>query len=125
MTNNYKFTRNQRLLTAKEYATIFDNKDNFRFATANFSLIAKSNDKATPRLGIVVSKKAVKLAHERNRIKRLVREYFRLHTMELPNVDLVFMARHNIQFQTTEIINNEFGNCYRLLQRFFSKTSIS
>jgi len=47
------------------------------------------------RLGITVTKKVGK-AHERNRIKRLVREVFRRHRAALgPGLDVVFVAKRN------------------------------
>ncbi len=46
------------------------------------------------RLGIVVSKRVLKKAHERNRIKRLVREVFRLHKHGL-NKPFDLMVRLN------------------------------
>ena len=41
------------------------------------------------RLGLIVGKKAVAKASERNRIKRVIRERFRKAQNELPAVDLV------------------------------------
>ncbi len=43
----------------------------------------------TARLGLVVGKKLLKRAVDRNRLKRVVRENFRLRRPELPPCDLV------------------------------------
>ena len=45
-----------------------------------------------PRLGLVVTKRLGK-AVRRNRVKRLLREFFRRHKGALPPVDLIIMAK--------------------------------
>ncbi|CAJ0990714.1 Ribonuclease P protein component [Pantoea sp. Nvir] len=49
-----------------------------------------------PRIGFTVAKRHVKRAHERNRIKRLTRESFRLHQHELPAMDFVVIVKKGI-----------------------------
>ena len=49
------------------------------------------------RLGIVVGKRFVARAVDRNLVKRLLRESFRRWRGELPAVDLVVMLRQRIQ----------------------------
>jgi len=45
------------------------------------------------RLGLAVPRRVVRLASGRNRLKRLMREIFRLHQAALPAMDLVARVR--------------------------------
>ncbi len=49
------------------------------------------------RLGLVVAKKVAKRAHERNYIKRTIREWFRCHKDELPAKDYVVRVRQKYE----------------------------
>jgi ribonuclease P protein component len=89
------YPRNYRLLLAAQYQRVFRHcevKANDRFIT----VLAISNDLRYPRLGMVVSIKAAGNAVKRNRIKRLLRESFRLHRELLARFDLVVLVRPGI-----------------------------
>jgi ribonuclease P protein component len=58
-----------------------------------FGVTARLNDQDHPRLGLAVASKMAGGSVERNRIRRVVRESFRLHQHELPAVDIVVSAR--------------------------------
>jgi ribonuclease P protein component len=64
-----------------------------RFGDGFFAVTAKPNDTGGPRLGLAVSVKNAGGAVERNRLRRTIRESFRLHQHELPAMDLVVSAR--------------------------------
>ncbi len=49
-----------------------------------------------PRLGLVIGKESVKLSVERNRLKRLIRDSFRLHQELLAGLDIVVVARKGL-----------------------------
>lgn len=70
-----------------------------RFNTDHFLLILRKNDKDAKRLGLAVGRKAGG-AVSRNRIKRLVREFFRLNRERMPpSSDLIVVAKENIQIK--------------------------
>lgn len=61
---------------------------------ATLTIYGVENGLDHPRLGLSVSRKKVKTAAGRNRIKRLIREAFRLSKAELPaGLDLIIVPR--------------------------------
>jgi ribonuclease P protein component len=64
-----------------------------RFGNGFFAVTVISNDKTGPRLGLAVALRIARTAVERNRIRRISRESFRLHQQALPAVDIVVSAR--------------------------------
>ena len=88
------FGKNRRLLKSSDYTEVFDN-NSVRVAHPNLLILSQPNGTETSRLGLVIGKKDVPTAVARNKIKRVVRETFRL--TELPvAVDLVFLARKDL-----------------------------
>lgn len=59
-------------------------------------MLAVSGNLARPRLGLVIAKKNVARAVDRNRVKRVLRESFRHNQGLLPAVDIVILARSGI-----------------------------
>lgn len=79
------------MLDAKDFKQVFAGaaKTSDRY----FTLLARDNGLESARLGLVVSKKNIKTAVERNRIKRLIRETFRLAKARLPAKDFVVLVK--------------------------------
>ncbi len=88
------FSRELRLLTPAHYEYVFNNA--VPAVSPQLTLLARSNDSSNPRLGITIAKKRVKHAHDRNRLKRIIRESFRLQRQSLPNVDIVVVAKSGL-----------------------------
>lgn len=56
-------------------------------------MLARRNEERTARVGLVISKKHVGASVQRSRLKRLCREWFRLHRAVMPSIDLLLIAR--------------------------------
>jgi ribonuclease P protein component len=73
---------------------------------------ALENRAGLTRLGIAVSRKVGK-AFVRNRIKRMIREYFRLNKHRLPpGADLVFVAKPHARDLETSELRAELDNFF-------------
>ncbi len=86
----YSFTKAQRLLKKKEYNDVFAEAK--KIVSSDFIILYKPNHLGHARLGLALSKKHIAKAHDRNRIKRVLRDSFRL--VHLPAVEL---AKKQIQ----------------------------
>lgn len=110
------FARTKRLLKPGEFKQVFDHS--IRSSDANLTVFARPNSLEHARLGLAISKKQLKLAVERNRIKRLVRESFRHHQDALRGLDLVVLARRGIaELDNQEISSALERHWQRLIKR--------
>jgi len=96
------FSRDCRLTDSGDYQYVF--ADARRFGNPNFTLLVRSNRLDHPRLGLAIAKKSVKLAVNRNRIKRIIRESFRHEIADLPPIDIIAMCRASaVELPSSEI----------------------
>jgi len=79
--------RNARLVDKADFDRVF--ADNQRARTDFLMVMARPNQAGHPRLGMVVAKRLLARAVDRNRVKRCVRESFRRALPELPACDFV------------------------------------
>jgi ribonuclease P protein component len=86
------FAREARLLDAGAYKRVFDSADT-KASHKYFLLLGRNNNLNRNRLGLVISKKNIRLAVQRNRIKRIAREFFRTNPTESQGLDVIFLAR--------------------------------
>jgi len=115
------FTREGRLLISSEFDAVFKGKD-YRVGTAEFLILAKKNDSQKSRIGMVIGKKTTKLAVNRNRIKRAIRESFRTSFPKNLHLDIVIVARPGInkylKVNSVNLLND-------LWQKLHKKISVS
>lgn len=85
------FTKHERIRKHAEFKIVYQKGE--RHHTEHFEIITCPNELGWRRLGITVSK-STGTAVARNYVKRIVREYFRLHKAQFPvSSDLVFIAK--------------------------------
>ena len=89
------FGKPKRLLNAKDYSRVFNGTE-AKASHKRVLLLARRNDSSRHRLGLVIARKNVRLAVQRNRIKRVAREFFRTLQEEEPGMDVVLLARHGM-----------------------------
>ena len=79
MPTRYTFPKQERLKSRKAIATLFEQADHvFQYPFKILYLKKEEPSEAYPQVLVSVSKRNFKKAVERNRIKRLVREAYRL-----------------------------------------------
>jgi len=66
-------------------------------AAPGIDLLAAPNGLNYPRLGLIVPKKIIATAVGRNRVKRLIRENFRLYQTDLVGLDVVARIKSKIE----------------------------
>ncbi|MBI1285764.1 MAG: ribonuclease P protein component [Thiobacillus sp.] len=79
--------RDARLVDKADFDRVFG--DNQRARTDFVMVMARPNQAGYARLGMIVAKRLLARAVDRNRVKRCVRESFRLVLPELPACDFV------------------------------------
>ncbi len=106
------FPKQQRLLNSTAFKQVFKKRE--KISRKYGGLYLARNDLYFCRLGITVSKKVSRKAVQRNRIKRLVREYFRHNQKLLSGYDVIFNAYPGC----ADLSNSEFN---RLLDTLWQR----
>lgn len=111
------FRKSMRLLNSHDFKCVFDDAP-LRTSHQLFLLLARRNQLPTARLGLVIAKKHIRHAVDRNRMKRLIRETFRARQQQLSGVDVIVLARKGMhEIPNAELINQLNGQWQRLIRR--------
>lgn len=115
------FDKSLRLLSSSDYKAVFDNAE-FKVSSPQVLFLARPNEKSYPRLGLVVAKKNAKLAVQRNRIKRIARESFRLQQHQLGGLDAILLARRGLDHMDNNAMHRLFTDLWQQLKRRAEKS---
>ncbi|MBI1731884.1 MAG: ribonuclease P protein component [Gammaproteobacteria bacterium] len=90
-----RFPPGRRLRTPAAFKAVF--ASGRRSSDSQLVVLSRPNGLAHPRLGLAISRSRIGAAVLRNRLKRVVREYFRSHQPEVGGVDLVVLAQSGVE----------------------------
>jgi len=110
------FGREKRLLTPRQFKAVFDSPSG-KAPGKSVLLLARNNELDHSRLGLVIGKKSVKLSVERNRLKRQIRDSFRLNQDNLVGWDIVVVARKGLGDLQNAELAQQFGKLWKRLAR--------
>jgi ribonuclease P protein component len=88
-----KFTATHRLLRENGFNHVVRAEN---IADRHFKIFFVRNGQENARLGMIVGKKTLSGAADRNRVKRMIREAFRQHSVKLCKLDIVVLVRHDL-----------------------------
>lgn len=111
----FSFPKSSRLLKPGDYGKVFDNV-RLRIPHRHFLILATPNGLDRARIGLVFSRKNLKLSVQRNRVKRRVRETFR-HQRGYPALDIVVLGRRGLAELDNKTLNATLTELWGRLEK--------
>ena len=118
----FGFPKTSRLLNAADYKAVFGNAQ-LKASCCHFLVLANRNTRSRARLGLVIAKKNVALAVQRNRIKRQLRNTFRQNKELLNKLDVVVLARKDADRLTNKELIDTIDSLWQDLHTKMIRTA--
>ncbi len=120
----FGFPKTSRLLDAADYKTVFSNAQ-FKVSCRHFLVLANHRHRPGSRLGLVIAKKNVSLAVQRNRVKRQLRNAFRHNAALLNKLDLVVLARKDADKLNNKQLKDTIESLWRSLGSKLKRSALT
>ena len=112
MKGSFRFTKKERITEPQDFRRVMNLGK--KSSSRNFMLFVQESEKTFHRLGIVV-KKEIGPAAFRNRMKRYIREFFRLHKHEITgSYDIILMTKRGCSFDRYQKAEKELRGLFIL-----------
>jgi len=109
------FRARHRLRKTDEFSSVFAFRRSLR--GKNIDLLYRPNTVGTARLGVAVQKKIIRTAVDRNQVKRIVRESFRLMRDRLPHYDVVVRVLPGLDLRNRGALREEMNALFARLAK--------
>ena len=113
---DYAFGKNSRLLKAGEFKAVFDHAS-LKVSDKFILFLARPNGLSHSRLGMIVAKKNIRKAAQRNRVKRIVRESFRHQKKYALSIDVIFLARKELAQLDNQSMNQQLDELWNRINK--------
>ncbi|MGA8709120.1 MAG: ribonuclease P protein component [Steroidobacteraceae bacterium] len=110
-----RFPRTRRLRTPADFKRVY--AQGRRISNEFFTVNMLPNDLSLARLGMSVAVRTMGGAVGRNRLRRMIRESFRLHHSLLPAIDLVIGVRSAARTTPPAELRSSLEQLWRKLRR--------
>ncbi len=105
---HFRYQNQNRLKKPEQFRGVFNTGK--RSIDSLFTVLVKQNNLGYSRLGLVVSKKKLSLAVQRNSLKRLVRESFRNSTIITKGYDIVVLPQKTVNINHKSALKNSLDS---------------
>ena len=103
LSGGFCLPKTQRLKTPADFQSVYSSKQWGGSKYFTFNVLANDDDRKNT-LGVTVSKKVSKRAVDRNYLKRVMREFYRVRQSELTGVNLVLTAKPSSKGANSETL---------------------
>ncbi len=117
----FSFPKERRLRTSSDFHKV--RESSHKLFSKSLIIYYLDNNLSYPRLGIIVSKKVSKKAVVRNKIKRQIREIFRLNQNKISAVDIVVIAKQAAKDSSYLQIENNLLKALAYAKKFSSDST--
>lgn len=114
------FPKSHRLLKPSDYSRVFSDVT-LKVPHRNFLILASANSLGHARVGLIFSKKNLRLAVQRNRIKRQVRETFRLQS-DLPGLDIIVLGRQGLDRLDNDTVRSSLNDLWHRVKKKYRQS---
>lgn len=106
----FSFSRENRLVSDADFQSVF--RQSRKVTRPSFIILFKTNELDRARLGMIVAKRYIKQAVDRNAWRRVVRESFRHHQVKLKGYDFIVMAKQPWCAKDKQILRAELDQSW-------------
>ena len=109
--HNFKKLFSNSARVKKPYEFQATRREGYKFSSPYFYCYVQAKQQPHPRIGITISKRQVRFAVNRNRLKRIIREWFRLNQEQLESGDWIFIVTQRALQATPNQIRKTLAVC--------------